>query len=37
VRFDVRGEPVSPPDILLRMQSDGRLETLRIGEGGVLR
>lgn len=36
IAFDTQGEPVAPPPIELKMVSDGRLETLRVGPGGVL-
>ncbi len=36
IAFDAQGEPIAPPDIELKMMSDGRLETLRVGPGGVL-
>lgn len=36
IAFDAQGEPVAPPPIELRMLSDDRIETLRVGPGGIL-
>jgi hypothetical protein len=36
IAFDDQGEPISPPSIELKMSSDGRIEKLDVGPGGVL-